>query len=70
VDELARAVRDRQPIQEKDFANTLSECESCQYDAKVPAATALRLVQSLFDYEAQLKLARTPKTEKKAWKRS
>jgi hypothetical protein len=70
VSELARAVHNRWAIGEKDFSATLSECESCQYDAKVPAHTALRLVQELFDYEVQLKLLQAPHREKKAWKQS
>lgn len=70
VSELARAVHNRWAIGEKDFSTTLSECESCQYDAKVPANTALRLVQELFDYEVRLKLVQAPHREKKAWKQS
>jgi len=70
VSELARAVRSRWAVPEQDFATTLSECESCQYDAKVPASTALRLVQELFDYEVRLKLVQAPQGEKKAWKQS
>ena len=70
VADLARAVHDRRAVPEAAFANTLSECESCQYDAKVPASTALRLVQALFDYEVRLELVRTPHREKKAWKQS
>jgi len=70
VADLARAVRDRHAMPKADFANTLSECESCQYDAKVPSNTALRLVQALFDFEVQFKLVRTSREEKKAWKQS
>lgn len=72
VEDLARAVRERQAmsVPEANFVNTLSESESCQYDAMVPAATALRLVQALFDYEVRLKLVRSQPAEKKAWKQS
>jgi hypothetical protein len=70
VDELARAVRDRHEMEEENFAETLSECESCRYDAKIRATTALRLVQALFDYEVRLKLVRIPHGEKEAWKQS
>jgi hypothetical protein len=55
---------------EDDFANTLSECESYRYDSSVPPKTALRLVQTLFDYAVRLKLIRTRQGEKKAWKQS
>jgi hypothetical protein len=68
VDELSRTVRDRHAVPEGNFAETLSECESYHYDPNVPAARALRLVQTLFDYEVRLKLVRTPQGETKAWK--
>jgi hypothetical protein len=70
VDELARAVHDRRAMPEKDFTSTLSECESYRYDTTVPSATALRLVQALFDYEVRLKLVRKPHREKTEWKQS
>ncbi len=68
VDELSRAIRDRHAVAEDNFAETLSECESYHYDPNVPAATALRLVQTLFDYEVRLKLVRTSQGETKVWK--
>ena len=70
VDDLARALRGRHAMPEDDFANTLSECESYRYDSSVPPKTALRLVQTLFDYAVRLKLIRTRQGEKKAWKQS
>jgi len=68
VDELSRAIRDHYALSEDNFADTLSECESYHYDPNVPAAIALRLVQTLFDYEVRLKLVRTSHGETKAWK--
>ena len=70
VDDLARAMRERGAVPDKDFAHALSECESYRYDAKVPAATALRLVQRLFDFATTLKLVPTQRGEKKEWKQS
>jgi hypothetical protein len=70
VDDLARAVRERRGMSAENFADTLSECESCQYDSKVPPTTALRLVQALFDDAVRLKLVRNKHGEKKAWKQS
>ena len=70
VDDLARAMRERGAVPDKDFAHTLSECELYRYDAKVSAATALRLVQRLFDFATTLKLVPTQRGEKKEWKQS
>jgi hypothetical protein len=70
VPDLALAVHERRGLPELEFANTLSECESYRYDSKVPAKTALRLVQTLFDYTVRLKLVQTPEGEKTAWKQS
>jgi hypothetical protein len=70
VPDLALAVHERRGLPEQEFANTLSECESYRYDPKVAAKTALRLVQTLFDYAVRLKLEQTPQGEKTAWKQS
>ena len=70
VPDLALAVHERRGLPEQEFANTLSECESYRYDPRVPAKTALRLVQALFDYAVRLKLVQTPQGEKTAWKQS
>lgn len=70
VPDLALAVQERRGIPEQEFATALSECESYRYDPKVPAKTALRLVQTLFDYAVRLKLVQTPQGEKTAWKQS
>lgn len=70
VDKLARAVREGHAIAEENFAQTLSECESWRYDARVPPTTALRLVQALSDYAVRLELTGRQRGEKKAWKQS
>ena len=74
VDDLARALRERGARPGNDFAKTLSECELYRYDPSVPPKTALRLVQTLFDYAVRLKLIRelirTPHGENQAWKQS
>jgi hypothetical protein len=67
IDDLDRAVRERGALREDNFATTLHECESCRYDPEVPSATALRLIQALFDYAQRLKLIRSQPREK-AWK--
>jgi hypothetical protein len=69
VPDLERAVSERWAFHEPGFANTLHECESCRYDPNVPAATALGLVQKLYDYAQKLKLVGKPREEKNAWKR-
>lgn len=70
VDELDRAVKERGALPVRGFADTLTECDSYRYDPNVPASTALRLVQTLFDYTVRLKLVRSHLEEKKEWKRS
>jgi len=70
VEDLTRAVRERKATPDEDFAATLSECESRRYDSNVPANTALRLVQKLFDYAERLELIRIKTGERKAWKQS
>jgi hypothetical protein len=70
VSDLDRALRERGELPEERFAQTLSECESARYDPSIPASAALRLVQSIFDYAARLKLIRSLPGEKKAWKQS
>jgi hypothetical protein len=73
VNDLERAVRERGLLQDKHFAETLTACESCRYDSRVPQSTALQLVQALSDYAERLKLIRSQQRknkerEKKAWK--
>jgi hypothetical protein len=70
VADLERAVHERWAFDEKGFANTLLECESCRYDPNVRPGTALHLVQTLFDYARKLKLMGTVREEKKEWKQS
>jgi hypothetical protein len=70
VQDLERAAKERWVFEEKEFANTLLECESCRYDPDVRPNTALHLVQTLFDYARKLKLMGTVREEKNAWKRS
>jgi hypothetical protein len=70
VSDLALAVHERRGMPEQEFADTLSECESYRYDPKVSAKTALRLVQTLFDYAVRLRLVQTPQGETTAWKQS
>ena len=68
--DLERAVHERWAFDDKAFGNTLLECESCRYDPNVPATTALRLVQALYDYARKLKLVGKVREEKNEWKRS
>jgi len=56
VDELERAVRERGNFQDADFTATLRACESAPYDYTLKPRAALRLVRSLDDYAAKLKL--------------
>jgi hypothetical protein len=80
VKDLDRAVREHGALEDKSFADTLTACESFHYDSRVPQSTALRLVQSLYDYAERLKLVRSPQRgknaqhknerEKNAWKPS
>jgi Domain of unknown function (DUF4350) len=44
--------------------STLAECESARYNPSLPSAEALRLVQALDDYAAQLKLFHVASKEK------
>jgi len=70
VDDLDRAVRQRWNLQDKNFANTLRDCESYRYDPSVRPQIALHLIQALFDYAERLQLTSTPRQESRAWKRS
>jgi hypothetical protein len=56
VDELERAIRERWNFQDANFSATLRECESAPYDNTLKPRAALRLVRSLDDYAAKLKL--------------
>jgi Domain of unknown function (DUF4350) len=56
VEELERAVRERGNFEDADFSATLRACESAPYDYTLKPRTALRLVRSLDNYAAKLKL--------------
>ncbi|MBZ5546942.1 MAG: DUF4350 domain-containing protein [Acidobacteriia bacterium] len=56
VDELERAIRERWNFQDANFSATLRDCESAPYDNTLKPRAALRLVRSLDDYAARLKL--------------
>lgn len=56
VDELERAIRERWNFQDANFSATLRDCESAPYDNTLKPRVALRLVRSLDDYAAKLKL--------------
>jgi len=56
VEELESAVRERGNFQDADFSATLRACESAPYDYTLKPRAALRLVRSLDDYAAKLKL--------------
>ena len=56
VEELERAVRERGNFQDADFSATLRACESAPYAYTLKPRAALRLVRSLDDYAAKLKL--------------
>jgi hypothetical protein len=56
VDELERASRERWNFQDANLSATLRDCESAAYDNTLKPRVALRLVRSLDDYAAKLKL--------------
>ena len=56
---LARLAHERFGIDERDFANTLSECGSYRYDPSIRGPAALHLVQKIFDFATRLKLNRS-----------
>lgn len=56
VDELERAIRERWNFQDANFSATFRDCESAPYDNTLKPRAALRLVRSLDDYAARLKL--------------
>jgi len=64
VDELERAIRERWNFQDANFSATLRDCESAPYDNTLKPRTALRLVRSLDEYAAKLKLFPTGGKEK------
>jgi hypothetical protein len=64
VDELERAIRERWNFQDANFSATLRDCESAPYDNTLKPRVALRLVRSLDDYAAKLKLFSKPGKEK------
>jgi hypothetical protein len=64
VDELERAIGERWNFQDANFSATLRDCESAPYDNTLKPRVALRLVRSLDDYAAKLKLFSTPGKEK------
>jgi hypothetical protein len=65
VEELERAVRERGNFQDANFSGTLRACESAPYDYTLKPRAALRLVRSLDDYAAKLKLFSQSSKEKK-----
>jgi hypothetical protein len=69
VNDLDRAVHER-GFKDSQFRDTLTACESCRYDLQVAPSTALRLVQSLFDFAVRLKLGRAGERENNLWKQS
>jgi Domain of unknown function (DUF4350) len=64
VDELERAIRDRWNFQDPGFKATLRECESAPFDNTLKPQAALRLVRSLDEYAAKLKLFSKSATRK------
>ena len=59
AEDLARLAHERFGIDERDFANTLSECGSYRYDPSIRGPAALHLVQKIFDFATRLKLNRS-----------
>ena len=57
--ELERAVRDRWNVKDPDFRAVLQVCESAPYDTSMKPAEALKLFQTLHDYEVRFKLFST-----------
>jgi len=64
AEELQAAVRERLNFSGDHFAATLTECDLARYNPSLPPKEALRLVQELDDYAAQLKLFRVLRKEK------
>jgi len=56
VGDLERAIHERWSFQDPNFSATLRDCESAAYDNTLKPRAALRLVRSLDDYAAKLKL--------------
>ncbi|MBZ5654786.1 MAG: DUF4350 domain-containing protein [Acidobacteriia bacterium] len=56
VEDLERAIRERWNFQDANFSATVRDCASAPYDNTLKPRAALRLVRSLDDYAAKLKL--------------
>jgi hypothetical protein len=65
IEEMERAVRERWDFQDAHFGETLHACESVRYQPDLKSGVALKLVQSLDDFAAKLKLFRITGKEKK-----
>jgi len=63
-DELATAIRDRWEFTDDHFIATLRSCEASTSDPFLQAPVALRLLQELDGYAAQLKLFQGVRKEK------
>jgi hypothetical protein len=64
IEEMERAVRERWDFKDPHFAETLRACESVLYQSDLKPGIALKLVQSLDDFAAKLKLFRITGKEK------
>ena len=64
VADLRAAMHARMLVSDERLGYILAECESARYNPSLPPADALRLVQELDDYAAELKLFRSPRKEK------
>ncbi len=64
ADELATAIRDRWEFVDDQFIATLRSCEAASSDPFLQAPAALRLLQELDGYAAQLNLFRGIRKEK------
>jgi hypothetical protein len=64
VGELERGIRERWNFEDANFGATLRDCESASYDNTLKPRAALRLVRSLDDYAAKLKLFSMSRKEK------
>jgi hypothetical protein len=64
IADLTAALRARLLFSDERLGHTLAECESARYNPSLPPEEALRLVQELDDYAAELKLFRSYRKEK------
>lgn len=64
IEEMERAVHERWDFQDAHFGETLHACESVRYQTDLESGVALKLVQSLDDFAAKLKLFRMIGKEK------